>query len=532
MIFTIPPVKLTLPSLLLLLLSGSCIVTKKTAGIPTIHEVGAARMPVEIAPVKAPFPMPSFKRPVFPAWTKDVNGLLPETINTAVIQAAIDEGHRNGGGTVNIPAGKWKTGRISLKSNVNLHLEEGAELWFSGEVEDYRPAVFTRNEGIEVMSLGACIYANGQENIAVTGKGKLVGPPANCPVRERFVKSDVIENVIPHNMPVARRVYEGYNGDAIFLPMFISPINCKNIFIEGISLENTPFWNIVPVYCDGVIIRGVNVNSTGIPRGDGIDIESSRNVLIEYCTLSCGDDCFTMKAGRGEDGLRVNKPTENVVVRYCLARQGHGGITVGSETAAMVRNLYVHDAVFDDTGVGLRFKTRRPRGGGGEHLYYERIRMNLREDAFRWDMLGSRMYVGELADRLPPRKINRLTPVYRDIVAKDIIVEKARTFIRIDGIPESPLTGFRIENADITCRNIMISRDAKDIRIKDAVINSEEAQVSLVDTRDLTFENVVFRLQGKQLTTDISGDLTDNIRFRKTSPEKPADWKGTVWTRP
>ena len=125
--------------------------------------------------------------------------------------------------------------------------------------------------------------------------------------------------------------------------MFISPINCTNVYVEGVSLENTAFWNVVPIYCDHVIIRGINVNSVGVPRGDGIDIESTRNVLIEYSTLACGDDCFTMKAGRGLDGLRVNKPTENVVVRYCLAREGHGGITVGSETAAVIRNLYVHD---------------------------------------------------------------------------------------------------------------------------------------------------------------------------------------------
>ncbi|MVT09191.1 glycoside hydrolase family 28 protein [Chitinophaga sp. ysch24] len=477
-------------TLLLILLSATSAIAQPL--IPTVKDVGATQMPEKIAPVKAPFPMPSFRKPQFPSLAIDIRdkGAATALTATTAIQSAIDEVNRKGGGTVVIPAGKWKTGRISLKSNVNLHLEEGAELWFSGEIEDYRPAVFTRNEGVEVMSLGACIYADGQENIAVTGKGKLVGPPAGCPVRERFMKADVIENVIPHNIPVAERVYEGYNGEAIFLPMFISPINCKNILIEGITLENSPFWNIVPVYCDGVIIRGVTVNSVGIPRGDGIDIESSRNVLIEYCTLSCGDDCFTMKAGRGEDGLRVNKPTENVVVRYCLARQGHGGITVGSETAGMIRNLYVHDAVFDDTGVGIRFKTRRPRGGGGEHLYYERIRMNLREDAFRWDMLGSRMYVGELADRLPAREVNRLTPVYRDIHAKDIIIEKSRTFVRIDGIPESPLTGFDLEDAEVNCRNIIICRDAKDISIKNTVVHSEEEQMTFTDTRNLSFENV------------------------------------------
>ena len=330
------------------------------------EQVGAARLPDAIEPVKAPFPMPQFKKPVFPSLSIDISsrGAKQRTTATAQIQAAIDEVSKQGGGTVIVPKGEWHTGRISLKSNVNLRIEEGAELSFSGEVEDYRPAVFTRNEGVEVMSLGACIYANGQENIAVTGKGKLIGPAKGGSVRKQDMNADVAENFISHPTPVSERVYEGHDGGFVFLPMFISPINCKNVYIEGVTLENTAFWNIVPIYCDGVIIRGVTVNSVGIPRGDGIDIESSRNVLIEYSTLNCGDDCFTMKAGRGEDGLRVNKPTENVVVRYCLAREGHGAITCGSETAGMIRNLYVHDCVFDNTGVGIRFKTRRGRSTG------------------------------------------------------------------------------------------------------------------------------------------------------------------------
>lgn len=503
------------------------------ASIPTKDQVGALMMPAEIAPIKAPFFMPQLKRPVFPNRAISIidKGAKQGQITTKEIQAAIDQIHNQGGGTVNVPAGKWNTGRISLKSNVNLHLEQGAELHFSGEIEDYRPAVFTRNEGIEVMSLGACIYANGQENIAVTGKGKLVGPPKDSPVRTRFMNIDVIENVVPHDKPVSERVYEGYNNEFIFLPMFISPINCKNVLIEGITLENTPFWNIVPVYCDGVIIRGVTVNSVGIPRGDGIDIESTKNVLIEYCTLSCGDDCFTMKAGRGEDGMRVNKPTENVVVRFCLAREGHGGITVGSETAAVIRNLYVHDTVFDDTGVGIRFKTRRPRGGGGENLYYERIRMSLRDDAFRWDMLGNKMHVGELATRLPALPMNRLTPFFRNIVAKDIIIEKAKHLIRVDGIPESPLTNFSLENAEVYSRNLIKASDVRNFSIKNSTIQSQDSLISLTDTRNVVFENVMFKVPGNEVTAEVSGELSKDIKFKDTTPAKPKGWINNIWKR-
>jgi polygalacturonase len=345
------------------------------------------------------------------------------------------------------------------------------------------------------------------------------------------MESDVIENFIQHTKPVSERVFEGYNGTPIFLPMFISPINCKNVYIEGIFLENTAFWNIVPVYCDGVIIRGVTVNSVGIPRGDGIDIESSRNVLIEYSTLSCGDDCFTIKAGRGEDGLRVNKATENVVVRYCLAREGHGGITCGSETAGMIRNLYVHDCVFDNTGVGIRFKTRRPRGGGGDNLIYERIRMNLTSTAFNWDMLGSATYVGELATRLPARPINRLTPSYKNIIARDIIVENASQFIKLNGIPETPLTNLIIENAVIKSDNLISIVDAKNVTLRNVRIQSSDSLISLIDTRNLTFENVQFSVPGKEVVTKISGELSGDIRFKNTNPEKPKDWTSTSWKK-
>jgi len=492
--------------------------------VPTIDEVGASRLPAKIAPVKAPFPMPAFTRPTFPNYTITIK-------ENKDIQQAINTVHQHGGGTVIVPAGNWHAPRINLLSHVNLHLEEHAILNFSGEIADYQPVVFTRTEGVEVMSLGACIYANGQEHIALTGKGKIVGPPKDCPVRKQMMRQDVVENVISANRPVAERIYDGHDGGPIYMPFFVSAINCKNVFIEGIQLENTPFWNIVPIYCDNVIIRGVTVNSVGIPSGDGIDIESSRNVLIEYCTLSCGDDCFTMKAGRGEDGLRIGKPTENVVVRFCLARQGHGGITVGSETAAMIRNLYVHDAVFDDTGVGLRFKTRRPRGGGGEHLYYERIRMRLQQDAFRWDMLGARMYVGALADRLPALPVNQLTPVYKDIHAKDIVIDSARALLRIDGIPESPMTGFSLENVEARCAKVIQSADATNIEVSHAKIYSADTLLSFLDTRNVTFKDVQFITPGNKITTSISGDLTNNIQFINTTPQRPDGWSSNKFKK-
>ena len=499
--------------------------------IPSQSQVGAACLPNEIAPIKAPFDMPSFKKNQFPPFTVNIadNGAKENELATQVIQAAIDTVSNNGGGMVVIPEGKWLTGRLILKSHVNLNIAPGAELHFSGNIEDYRPAVFTRNEGVEVMSLGALIYANGQTHIAVTGQGTLIGPPADCRVRKQLMKSSVIEKFLSDSTPVAERVYEGYDDGPIFLPMFISPIHCTDVTIEGVTLENTAFWNIVPIYCDGVIIRGVTVNSVGIARGDGIDIDSSRNVLIEYSTLNCGDDCFTMKAGRGEDGLRVNKATENVVVRFCLAQRGHGGITLGSETAGMIRNLYLHDCVFEGTGTGIRFKTRRPRGGGGENIILERIRMNLYGTAIRADMLGSRTYVGNLADRLPARPINKLTPRFRNVTVKDIIVERTRQFMHITGIPESPFENLQLTNAEITCNRMFRISDAKDLTFNNVSINSDDAVIDLLDVRDLVFNNVSFTVPEEEIVTKLDGDATANIQFQNCTPVKPEDWNTTTY---
>lgn len=368
-----------------------------------------------------------------------------EGLNTKNIQRAIDRMAAKGGGTLVIPKGVWRTGRIELKSGVNLDIPEGAELHFSGEVKDYQPAVFTRNEGVEMMSLGACIYANGADNISITGKGHLVGPGHGCEI-DSLEKNDNFLDGIKVEVPVNERLFDGRQGRRFFRPVFIGLMNCRNILIEDISISKGIFWNIVPEYCDSVTIRRVTIDSKGTPRGDAIDIESTRNVLIEYCRVTTTDDAYTLKAGRGEDGLRVNRPTENVIIRHCYANSSAGGVCIGSETAGGIRNVYVSDCTFEDTKNGVYIKTRRPRGGGGSGFTFERIRMVRPRTAFFWDMLGSPQWVGALAERLPNRDITPLTPEFRDIHFKDISVEDCGQLIHAKGLPERPITDVSFEN--------------------------------------------------------------------------------------
>ncbi len=512
--------KFTLLSLFITLVFTSCNTYNSTT-IPQKEEVGKTAFKDEISTIKAPFETATFTKPTFPSFSLNINneGAKENTLCTTIIQNCIDKASQQGGGTVIIPKGEWISGRIILKDNTNLHFEDGAELHFSGEIKDYQPAVFTRIEGIEVMSLGACIYANNAKNIAITGHGKLFGPKEG-PVREYIYRQDVIENVVALDKLVEDRKYSGTNGEGYFLPMFISPINCKKVYIEGISLQNTAFWNIVPTYCDNVIIRGVDVHSVGIERGDGIDIESSKNVLIEYCTLSCGDDCFTLKAGRGEDGVKIGRATENVIIRYCLAKEGHGGITCGSETAGNIKNLYVHDCVLDNTGVGIRFKTRRPRGGGGSNLHYERIRMKLRYTAFKWDMLGSVGSVGELANRLPQREINALTPEFKDIFMNNIIIEECSNFMRVLGIPESPLKNLHMNNVNANCNKLITINDADGIEINNTNIKCSSDTLLLCNAKNININNCNVSTTRNQITVLTDSISQNEIKFNNSNPSK------------
>lgn len=477
----------------------------QTVSIPTASEVGDECMPAEIAPVKAPFDMPQPAKPIFPDTVVQLSlNDAPDDKQTTYINQQIDALSQAGGGTISLEPGVWRSGRIELKSNINLHLPHGVEIHFSGEIKDYLPAVFTRMEGTECISSGAFIYANNQENIALTGGGTLVSPGLDCEIAKTFWENNGAHKLkrITADMPIEERVFDGSSEECtMYLPKTFSPINCKNILVEGIRVQGSLTWNITPIYCENVIIRGINVRSIGIPTGDGIDIESTKNVLIEYSTLANGDDCYTIKSGRSEDGLRVNIPSENIVIRHCLTKEGHGAITCGSETAAGIKNLYVHDCVFDGTERGIRFKTRRTRAGGGDSLFYERIRIINAKEAMRWDMLGSAFFMGELASRHPVPQVNRLTPHFRNIFMKDIIVENAEHFIRLSGIPESPAANILIENCDVTCNKLPQFTDVDGLTIRNSTITAQDStSILFVDARNITFDNVKIHTQSASHT--------------------------------
>ena len=336
--------------------------------------VGWQTVPVILARIKVPrFPKRDFKITDYGARSGG------DTDNTEAIRKAIDACHVSGGGRVVVPPGIFQTGAIHLKSNVNLHLAEGATLKFNTDPAKYLPVVYTRFEGTECLNYSPLIYAFEQENIAVTGGGVLDGSASNDnwwkwarpradgsdpPARADITK---LRDMGDRGVPVKERVF----GNGHYLRnSFIQPYRSKNILIEGVRIINSPMWEIHPVLSSNVTVRGVTVDSHG-PNNDGCDPESSRDVLIENCVFDTGDDCIAIKSGRDADGRRVHVPSENIIVRGCTMKDGHGGVVIGSEISGDCRNVFVEDCRMDSPNLdrALRFKSNARRGGVIENVF-------------------------------------------------------------------------------------------------------------------------------------------------------------------
>lgn len=316
-----------------------------------------------------------------------------QTEATEAIRRAIAACVAGGGGRVLVPPGEFLTGPIHLRSGVNLHLAEGAVLRFKTDPESYLPAVLTRWEGMECYNYSPLIYAHGQSNVAVTGRGMLdgqasfenwwawkgpwKGKPGSVPnqiaARNRLVAQ------VAAGVPVEQRRYG--TGDYL-RPNFIQFYRCRNVWIEGVRIRRSPMWVIHPVLCTNVLVRGVEVVSHG-PNNDGCNPESCLDVVIDGCVFDTGDDCIAIKSGRNEDGRRIGVPSENLVVRRCVMRDGHGGVVMGSEISGGCRNVFVEDCEMDSPNLDrvLRFKSNAVRGGVIENVWMRNVRVGQVRDA-------------------------------------------------------------------------------------------------------------------------------------------------------
>ncbi len=396
--------------------------------------------------------------------------------------AALERLRSAGGGTLVVDPGPWHTGPLELFSDVELRLEEGARLSFIPEPELYRP-VFTRWEGVECYAMHPCLFARESRNVSVTGKGTLDG---NGSAWWELLRAKRGRGQSAPESPIETRLAElnggylrqpgGGGGREIqFLrPPLIQFLGCSNVRVEDVTVLNSPFWTIHPLYCDGLSIVNVTVrNPHDAPNTDGIDVDSCVNVLIEGCRIAVGDDGIALKSGSGADGLRVNRPTAFVTVRDCTVGDGHGGIVIGSETAAGVHDVLAERCVFRSTDRGIRVKTRRGRGGVIENLEFRELRMenNLCPVVINmYYRCGARLEDGLFSDRALP--VTDATPAIRNVRIADVTATGCRASAGfIAGLPESPVLNLSVER----CRFAVDESSAEDTENADMYLGLKRA---------------------------------------------------------
>ncbi|GLB51262.1 polygalacturonase [Neptunitalea chrysea] len=362
------------------------------------------------------------------------------------LQKAITTAASENGGTILIPKGKWLTGKLHLKSNINLHLEEGAVLEFSTDPNDYLPSVHTTWEGMECYNYSPLIYAKDCKNVAITGNGTLTAqmdtwkmwfsrPPAHMNSLKRLY------TLASKNIPVEER--QMVNDTAHLRPQFIQFNRCENILLEGVSIKNSPFWVIHPYMSKNVTIRNVNVVAHG-HNNDGVDPEMSQNVLIEDCIFDQGDDAIAIKSGRNQDAWRLNMPTKNVIVRNCTVKNGHQLVAIGSELSGGVENVFVDNCnVVEGAKLNhlLFIKTNERRGGFVKNMYVQ----NVSSGHIDAGILGIETDVLYQWRDLVPTYEKRLTPI-SDIYLSNITATDVKFISRILAQEELPVKHIHLKN--------------------------------------------------------------------------------------
>ena len=395
------------------------------------------------------FPLP--KDPIFPPLTVSITdfGAVEGVKCTDAIAQAIEHVSKAGGGRVVVPRGEWLTGKIHLMSNVDLHFAEDAHVTFSKDPEDYLPVVFTMYEGIRCYNYSALIYANGIENAAVTGKGVLDG---NGEFWWMWAKNLTARDILyAGELPVEERRFG--TPEYGLRPMFMQILSSKNILIEGITILNSPCWTVHPVWCEDVIVRGVTIeNPTVSPNTDGVNIESCNRALVEDCTVvTTGDDMYCLKAGRNEDAWEVGVPCENVVIRNCraLGPSTSGGIVVGSEMSASVRNILAENCHFAHNANCVRIKSKDGRGGVVENMDCKNLTM---EKGSRGINISYRYSCEACDDAKEPGKY---MPVVRNISFENIKCDSVISGITLDNLPCGIMENLYFKNIEMTAKTCL-----------------------------------------------------------------------------
>jgi len=359
------------------------------------------------------------------------------TLCTAAIQTAINACAAAGGGKVFVPAGKYLTGPIFLKSNLEFEVLAGATLLGSTNFADY-PTILGWWEGLERMVYASMITGIDLQNVAITGTGTLDAQGAVW--LDAWSKTEELRRKLglrgrePENPPGSPLPWPR--------PRVINLYRSHKVLIRGLTIRDSPSWTVHPVLCDDVYIEGLTIlNPPHSWNTDGIDPESCRNVRISGCYISSGDDCVMVKSGYRQIPGKPFLPSENIAVTNCTFNAGGCGVGIGSETAGGVRNVAISNCVCDGTTCGLYFRTARGRGNVVENVSAVNVVMRNLEDA---GVIFSMFYEDE--DRSTMHPVDVRTPTFRNFHCSDILLDGARVAVVAEGLPESPIQQLSLEN--------------------------------------------------------------------------------------
>lgn len=501
------------------------------------------------------FPMPVVKQTSFPNLEVKITefGATGDGIfkNTEAIAKALNHVSEKGGGKVIIPSGIWLTGPITLKSNVNLWLANGAVLLFSRDFNDY-PLQKVSFEGLSSYRCVSPINALGAVNIAITGDGIIDGSgDAWRPVKKMKMTDNQWNNIVRSggvlskdgkmwfpsagarkgnevistiNFQVDENNKELKEIKDFLRPVMVNLIECKQVLLDGPTFQNSPAWNLHPLMCEDVIIRNLSIRNPWYSQnGDGLDLESCKNALVYNNTFDVGDDAICLKSGKDKDGRDRNLPTENVIIKNNVVYHAHGGFVVGSEMSGGVKNVHVSNCSFIGTDIGLRFKSTRGRGGVVENIYISNINMtNIVTEAIGFNLFyGGTTPNFEENDKKAALKedqhhITEETPSFRDIFMENIHVAGAQKAAFFMGLPEMNLKNIQLKNSVLKADQGIEIIDADGMQFSNVKIISSNsaAELTIYNAKNLRFESILFDKQ-TDAKVKVFGNKTKNISFKK-----------------
>ncbi len=521
----------------------------------------AKELKLSAHPEKLAYELPKIYQPHFKKDTFNIVNYGAKSdgvgLQTNAIQQTIDAASKNAGGIVLIPPGLWLTGPIILKSNVALHAAKGALVVFSPDRTLY-PLVAATYEGNDAARCQSLISATNAENIAITGAGifegsgnawrslkkdkvtesewkKLVASggvlsenKATWYPSESALKGSISGDV--GKLSAGKQVKDFEDVHDFLRPNMLRFMNCSNVLLEGVTFENSPAWTLHLYISKHITLTNVTVKNPWYGQNtDGIDLESSANILMDGCSFDTGDDGICIKSGRDEEGRKRGIPTENLIVQNCTVYHAHGGFVVGSEMSGGARNLFVSNCAFIGTDIGLRFKTTRGRGGIVENIYASNIVMkDIPGEAILFDMYYMAKdpvpLAGEKREmpKIETLPVTEATPVFRNFYINNIVCNGAEKAIFVRGIPEMQISNINLSNMVLQTHKGIECTEGNHINFNNIRLVTSEADplIYLQNSANIQFHNISYEAS-PALLFSINGDRSKNIKVTKTDLSKP-----------